>query len=167
MRGTVTDPSGGVLPGVTIKVTNAATGQSQTAVTQANGAYLVPFLPVAVYRVEASSKGFRTAVFEKVEVNVTETKVVDIGLQVGSFTEMVTVQAQSAQVETTSSALGSVTDQHMVENLPLVTRNYTQILGLSPGVSGEVNNSVDIGREAQSSGGHGRVFRGRQQYQRQ
>lgn len=150
LRGTVTDPSGGVLPGVTIKVTNAATGQSQTAVTQANGAYLVPFLPVAVYRVEASSKGFRTAVFEKVEVNVTETKVVDIRLQVGSFTETVTVQAQPAQVETTSSALGNVTDQHMVENLPLVTRNYTQILGLSPGVSGEVTNSADIGRGSSS-----------------
>lgn len=158
LRGTVTDPSGGVLPGVTIKVTNAATGQTQTAVTQANGAYLVPFLPVAVYRVEASSKGFKTAVFEKVEVNVTETKVVDIRLQVGSFTETVTVQAQPAQVETTSSALGNVTDQHMVENLPLVTRNYTQILGLSPGVSGEVNNSADIGRglssEAAATGGY-------------
>jgi hypothetical protein len=158
LRGTVTDPSGGVLPGVTIKVTSAATSQTRTVVTQANGAYLVPFLPVAVYRVEASSKGFKTAVFEKVEVNVTETKVVDIRLQVGSFTETVTVQAQPAQVETTSSALGNVTDQHMVENLPLVTRNYTQILGLSPGVSGEVNNSADIGRglssEAAATGGY-------------
>jgi hypothetical protein len=158
LRGTVTDPSGGVLPGATIKVTNAATGQTQTAVTQTNGAYVVPFLPVAVYRVEASGKGFKTEVFEKVEVNVTETKVVDIRLQVGSFTETVTVQAQPAPVETTSSALGNVTDQHMVDNLPLVTRNYTQILGLSPGVSGEVNNSADIGRglssEAAATGGY-------------
>jgi len=150
LRGTVTDPSGGVLPGATIKVTNAATVQTQTAITQANGAYVVPFLPVAVYRVEASSKGFKTAVFEKVEVDVTETKVIDIRLQVGSLTETVTVQAQQAQIETTSSALGNVTDQHMVENLPLVTRNYTQILGLSPGVSGEVNNSADIGRGSSS-----------------
>src|SRR5580700_2528591 len=158
LRGTVTDPSGGVLPGATIKVTNAATGQTQTAVTQTNGAYVVPFLPLAVYRVEASGKGFKTEVFEKVEVNVTETKVVDIRLQVGSFTETVTVQAQPAPVETTSSALGNVTDQHMVDNLPLVTRNYTQILGLSPGVSGEVNNSADIGRglssEAAATGGY-------------
>src|SRR5439155_391783 len=50
------------------------------------------------------------------------------------------------QLDTTSSALGHITDQRMVENLPLVTRNYTQILGLSPGVSGEVNNSAAIGR---------------------
>jgi hypothetical protein len=146
VRGTVTDPGGSVLPGVTIKVTNAATGQSQTAVTQANGTYLVPFLPAAIYRVEASSKNFKTAAFHKLEINVTETKVVDIRLEVGSFTETVNVQAQPAQIETSSSALGNVTDQRMVENLPLVTRNYTQILGLSPGVSGEVNNSADIGR---------------------
>ena len=146
VRGTVTDPTGGVLPGVTIKVTNSATGQSQTAVTQANGTYLVPFLPAAIYRVEASSKSFKTAAFHKLEINVTETKVVDIRLEVGSFTETVNVQAQPAQIETSSSALGNVTDQRMVENLPLVTRNYTQILGLSPGVSGEVNNSADIGR---------------------
>ena len=146
LRGTVTDPTGGVLPGVTIKVTNAATGQSQTTVTQANGTYLVPFLPAAIYRVEASSKSFKTAAFHKLEINVTETKVVDIRLEVGSFMETVNVQAQPAQIETSSSALGSVTDQRMVENLPLVTRNYTQILGLSPGVSGEVNNSAEIGR---------------------
>ena len=146
LRGTVTDPSGSLLPGVTIKVTNAATGQSQTAVTQANGTYLVPFLPAAIYRVEASSKSFKTAAFDKAEINVTETKVVDIRLQLGSFTETVNVQAQPAQIETSSSSLGNVTDQRMVENLPLVTRNYTQILGLSPGVSGEVNNSADIGR---------------------
>jgi hypothetical protein len=61
-------------------------------------------------------------------------------------------------VETNSSALGNVTDQRMVENLPLVTRNYTQILGLSPGVSGEVNNSASIGRgdssQAASVGGY-------------
>ncbi len=158
LRGTVTDPSGGVLPGVTIKVTSATTGQTRTAVTQANGVYLVPFLPVAVYRVEASNKGFKTAVFEKVEVDVTETKVVDVHLEVGSFTETVTVQAQPPQLETTSSALGNVTEQRMVDDLPLVTRNYTQILGLSPGVSGEVNNSVDIGRgnssEAAATGGY-------------
>ncbi|HZW96667.1 MAG TPA: carboxypeptidase-like regulatory domain-containing protein, partial [Candidatus Eremiobacteraceae bacterium] len=146
LRGTVTDPSGGVLPGVTIKVTSATTGQTRTAVTQANGAYLVPFLPVAVYRVEASNKGFKTAVFEKVEVDVTETKVVDVHLEVGSFTETVTVEAQLVQIETNSSALGNVTDQRMIDNAPLVTRNYLQILGLSPGVSSEIANAAGIGR---------------------
>jgi len=158
LRGTVTDPSGGVLSAVTIKVTDSATGQTQTVGTQTNGTYFVPFLPAAIYRIEASGKSFKTAVFEKVEINVTETKVVDIRLQVGSFSESVTVQAQLAQIETTSSALGNVTDQRMVENLPLVTRNYTQILGLSPGVSGEVNNSSDIGRgdssQAAATGGY-------------
>src|SRR5207249_6761719 len=69
-----------------------------------------------------------------------------VKLEIGSVKEVVFVEAQPMQLDTTSSALGHITDQRMVENLPLVTRNYTQILGLSPGVSGEVNNSAAIGR---------------------
>src|SRR5437660_10333116 len=61
-----------------------------------------------------------------------------------------TVQAEPMQLETTSSVLGHVTDQRMVENLPLVTRNYTQILGLSPGVSRDAINGSEIGRGSTS-----------------
>ena len=146
LKGVVTDPSGSVVPGVTVKVTSAATGQTRTAITQGNGSYLVPLLPPETYRVEASNKSFKTVVLEDVHVNVTETRTLDVRLQMGSVTETVTVKAEPPQLDTTSSALGHITDERMVENLPLVTRNYTQILGLSPGVSGEVNNSASIGR---------------------
>src|SRR6267154_4295837 len=158
LRGSLSDPSGGVLPGVSIKVPSTTTGETRTALTQCNGAYLIPLLSPGAYRVEASSKNFKTAVFEDVRVDVTETETLDIRLQIGSITETVTVKAEPPQLETTSSALGHVTDERMVENLPLVTRNYTQILGLSPGVSGEVNNSASIGRgdssQAASTGGY-------------
>src|SRR6266853_865055 len=158
LRGSLSDPSGGVLPGVSIKVTSTTTGETRTALTQGNGAYLIPLLSPGAYRVEASSKNFKTAVFEDVRVDVTETETLDIRLQIGSITETVTVKAEPPQLETTSSALGHVTDERMVENLPLVTRNYTQILGLSPGVSGEVNNSASIGRgdssQSASTGGY-------------
>src|SRR3979411_288861 len=110
LRGSVSDPSGGVLPGVSIKVTSTTTEETRTAITQGNGAYLIPLLSPGAYRVEASSNNFKTAVFEDVRVDITETKPVDMRLQIGSTTESVTVKAEPPQLETTSSALGHVTD---------------------------------------------------------
>src|SRR5207302_6285632 len=158
LKGTVTDPSGSVVPGVTIKVTSNETGQSRTAITQGNGTYLVPLLPLGEYRLETSAKGFKSETFQNLPIHVTETALLDIHLQVGAIAETVTVNDAPELVQTNSSALGSVTDQRMVETLPLVTRNYTQILGLSPCVSGEVNNSASLGRgdssHAASTGGY-------------
>jgi Carboxypeptidase regulatory-like domain len=146
LSGTITDPSGRVVAGVTVTVTSATTGQARTVLTQNNGKYLVPLLPPDIYKVEVSSKNFKTAVFERVKINITETAALNAQLQIGSFTQIMTIEAEPEQLDTTSGALGHITDQRVVENLPLVTRNYTQILGLSPGVSGEVNNSASIGR---------------------
>ena len=131
---------------MTITVTSKTTGVVRTATTQNNGKYLVPLLPPGIYKVEASKKDFKTVLFEQVRIGITETATLNMQLQIGSVLEVISIEAEPMQLETTSSALGHITDQRMVENLPLVTRNYTQILGLSPGVSGEVNNSAAIGR---------------------
>jgi Carboxypeptidase regulatory-like domain len=158
LTGTVTDPTGRVVPGVTVTVTSATTGRARTGVTQSNGKYLVALLPPDVYKMEITSKDFKKFVFERVTVNVTETTAVNAQLQVGSVAEIVTIHAEPEQLDVTSPALGHVTDQRIIENMPLVTRNYTQILGLSPGVSGEVNNAGHIGRGdtsmAASTGGY-------------
>jgi len=146
LSGVATDPSGSVLPGVTVSVTNTSTGQTRGTVTQGNGRYLVPLLSPGVYKVEASREGFKTTTFDELRINVTETATLNLLLQIGAVKEVVEIEAQPMQLDTTSSALGHVTEQRMVENLPLVTRNYTEILGLSPGVSGDVTNSAHIGR---------------------
>ena len=146
LSGTATDPSGRVLQGVSIRATDTSSEQVHEATTQSNGHYLVPLLPPGLYKVEASSTGFKTATIDQVRIDVTETASLNFKMEVGSVAEVVSVEARPMQLDITSSALGHVTDQRMVENLPLVTRNYTQILGLSPGVSGEVNNSAAIGR---------------------
>lgn len=150
LTGTVTDPAGSVVPGVTVTMTSTTTGQVRSAQTQSNGRYLVPLMPPGVYRVSASRQDFKTAEFQQVQINITETTTLNVQLQIGSFREVMTVEAAPMQLDTSSSALGHVTDERMVANLPLVTRNYTQILGLSPGVSGEVNNSAAIGRGSSS-----------------
>ena len=146
LKGTITDPSASVVPSVSVKVISRTTGQARTVRTQGNGSYLVPLLPPGDYKVEASANGFKSLVIESVAIHVTETATLDIRLEIGTVAETITVADVGELVETTSSALGNVTDQRMVENLPLVTRNYMQILGLSPGVSAEITDASSIGR---------------------
>src|SRR3981081_932720 len=84
LKGTITDPSGSVVPGVTIKVTSNETAQTRTAITQSNGSYLVPLLPLGEYRLETSAKGFKSVTFQNIAIHVTATALLDIHLQVGS-----------------------------------------------------------------------------------
>ena len=146
LGGTASDPSGNVLPGVSVSVINTATGQVRTTATQGDGRYMVPLLPPGSYKVEATRSGFKTATIEQVRVSITETATLNFKMQVGAINEVISVEAEPMQLDTESSALGHITDERMVEGLPLVSRNYTQILGLSPGVSGDVTNSAHIGR---------------------
>src|ERR1700687_1286703 len=128
LTGTVVDPAGASVPDVQIKVTNEATGDTRTVVSQSNGIYVVPLLLPGSYRLEASKNGFRVTVLKGVRVNVTETGTLNVSLQLGAMTETVTVEATAEQLQTESSVLGRVTNEQMVSTLPLVTRNYTQIL---------------------------------------
>ena len=107
---------------------------------------MVPLLPPGSYKVEATRSGFKTATIEQVRVSITETATLNFKMQVGAINEVISVEAEPMQLDIESSTLGHITDQRMVEGLPLVSRNYTQILGLSPGVSGDVTNSAHIGR---------------------
>src|SRR5436189_267641 len=76
----------------------------------------------------------------------------NIRLQVGAINETVQVDTTAEQLQTETSTLGNVTTSEMVENLPLVTRNYTQIVGLSPGVATDVTNAGGFGRGGGSNG---------------
>src|SRR5258708_4447033 len=146
ITGTVTDPAGSVVPLAEIKVTNAASGDSRTTASTNNGAYLVALLPPGNYRVEVSKPGFKLSSFPNITVNVTETQSLNVRLDVGAVSEQVTVASDAELLQTTSAALGRVTDERMVVELPLSTRNFTQIVGLNPGVSQDVNNATDLGR---------------------
>jgi Carboxypeptidase regulatory-like domain len=152
LNGTVTDPSGGVIPGAKITLISQSTGARRSIVSGPGGTYLIPFLPPDTYRVEASHADFKVAEYQSIHINVTETATLNIRLEVGSAAQTVIVQGSAALLQTTSSALGRVVGQSTIESLPLVTRNYTQILGLSPGTAGDVNDAADIGRGNTSFG---------------
>ena len=145
ITGTVTDPSGSVVPNVEVVIVSEATGAKRTASTGADGTYRFPLLPPGSYRIEASTTGFKAAARSGLPVRVTETTNLDIKLEIGSTNEVVTVDTTPPLAEKESSALGRVTDERSVENLPLVTRNFTQIIGLSPGVNVGVTDASQLG----------------------
>lgn len=157
LTGTVTDTSGALVSSVNITVTSDATGEARTVTSQSNGGYTVPLLLPGSYRVEFSKTGFKQAVKQGLEINVTETARLDVQLEVGGVQEQVTITSDAVLLQTESNALGRVSDRELVSNLPLVTRNYTQIVTLSPGIAAGVTNAAEIGRG--SSGESGGNFR--------
>jgi hypothetical protein len=146
ITGTLTDPAGSVVPQAEVKVTNVETGETRTTVSDSNGSYLASLLLPGVYRVEISKSGFKLLNYPSIRVNVADTATLNARLEVGTVSEQVTVASDAEQLQTASSALGRVTSEKMVVELPLAARNFTQIIGLNPGVSAEVNNATDLGR---------------------
>ncbi len=129
-----------------VKVTNEMTGETRTLATHRDGTFLAPLLLPGTYRVEVGAKGFKTMARTRVPVFVTEKQDLRLALEVGTATQIVEVAAEGSVLKTEDSALGNVTEGEAVQDLPLVNRNYTQIIGLSPGVITNVNNASDLGR---------------------
>jgi hypothetical protein len=145
LTGSVADPSGAMIAEARITTTNEATGEVRAVNSQANGTYAFPLLPPGSYRVEASKSGFKVKVLEGVHINVTETETLKIQLDLGALSEKVVVEGEAEQLQTETSALGRVTDERAIETLPLVTRSFTQIMSLVPGISTEVTNAGALG----------------------
>lgn len=158
--GIVTDVSGSTVTGAQVKVTSESSGEVRTVTTGAAGTYTVPLLAPGAYRLDVTKTGFRTLTIPHVQINVTETSSLNIRLEVGEVSEKVLVEAQTKQLQTESSTLGRLTTGEQVDNLPLVTRNYTQIINLNPGVASEVNDAGAIGRGGTAGLGLGIVSNG-------
>jgi hypothetical protein len=146
LTGTVTDPTGAVVPNVSVTLTSADTAQTRTTTTGADGTYRFTLLPPGNYRVGFAANGFKTVEVPSVTVNVTETPVFNQALDVGTQSEQVTVEANAETVQTATSALGTVVESKAATDLPLTTRNYTNLLGLSAGVNAAVSNATSLGR---------------------
>jgi len=146
LSGTVTDPSGAVVPNVTVTLTSTDTGAVRNSVTGADGAYRFGLLPPGNYKVKFSATGFKPVELPGIVVQVTESPVLNRALEVGAQTEQVTVEANVEAIQTTSSALGTVVASKTATDLPLTTRNYTNLIGLSAGANASVNNASGFGK---------------------
>lgn len=155
IRGTVTDPSGAVLPNVALTATNTQTGQSYVATSQSNGSYEFLQLPVGTYNVSATAPGFQKFSATGIVLNIDQAYVEPVKMTVGQTTETVEVQANSVQVDTTNMQLSNVVDAKQIVQLPLITRNFTQLELIQPGVQASNDRfgtfSANGGQTQQSS----------------
>ncbi len=133
ITGTVSDASGTITPGVKITIVAVETNRSQAFVTDSSGRYASGPLQVGAYRVEAQLTGFKHLVREGVSLQVQETVVVNLELELGEMTQEIKVTETGSQVQTVDSSQGQVIDQRRVVALPLNGRDYIQLALLSEG----------------------------------
>ena len=146
LTGTVTDASGAVVPNAMITATSVDSGQTRTATTAADGSYKLNLLPPGNYRVRFDAAGFRPIEVPSATVNVTETAVLDRTLEVGTQNQTVTVEGEVETIQTANSALGTVVTNKTATDLPLNTRNYTNLLTLSAGANASISNATYVGK---------------------
>ena len=143
--GTITDPSGSVIPGVAITVTNVNTGVTSTGSTNSAGLYRVENLIPGQYTVAAEAKGFEKALRTAFTLEVAQTATIDLSLQLGSVTQTVEVTGATPMLQAQTAELGQVVQHDEVTQLPLVDRNYLKLALLAPGTSSYYNRSFESG----------------------
>jgi Carboxypeptidase regulatory-like domain/TonB-dependent Receptor Plug Domain len=131
--GTIRDASGAAIPGVTVTITNNATAITAKATSNEAGDYEVPSLHVGVYTISASAKGFADAVANNITISVGGRQRIDLSLKVGTTETTVEVSDVALQLETETSERGQTITNYQSAAFPLVTRNYSDLLGLIPG----------------------------------
>jgi hypothetical protein len=135
IHGLVTDASGGVVPSAHVKATQTNTGQVLSTVTGADGAYVLPNLPVGPYRLEVSSPAFSTYAQSGILLQVGNNVQINITLQVGAVSQQVEVSGNATMVETQDTSVSEVIDQRRIIDLPLNGRQATDLILLSGGAS--------------------------------
>ena len=140
ITGTVTDPSGAVIPDATITVTNVSTNARSVVLSTSSGNYAVPQLPTGTYKISVEKQGFKTAVRENLPLLLGQTVREDIGLQVGESSQTVEVAAEAPLLKPETSELSTAISHNEIINLPLAmsgeARSPIDFIALVPGVTG-------------------------------
>jgi Carboxypeptidase regulatory-like domain/TonB dependent receptor/TonB-dependent Receptor Plug Domain len=148
IAGTVKDPNGAVIVRAEVAVSRKAKGDERKVTTDDEGNYAVPLLPPGAYRVTVKAHGFAITVYDPVQVVITETTRIDSNLILAG-PDTVSVRIDPL-LQADGPQLGRVVDSRAVSELPLATRNFTQLLGLSPGTSVELPDNTAVGRNSQN-----------------
>ena len=145
ITGTVTDPTGAVIPGATITVINIETNVAATSVTDATGNFNVPYLAPGTYtvNVEKAASGFSKASRTGVVLSTAQTVQIEIRLQAGATNDTVTITADAAALQTTNAAVGGAVNERVVQTLPNITHNPFAYAALQAGITprGAFNNT--------------------------
>lgn len=147
VTGTVTDPSGAVIPNVRVTATNTATNIANTTQSNDAGIYNFPFLPIGDYTVEAEAQGFKKAVLGPFRIEVNQIARVDVRLAIGQVTESVEITDIAPVLQTESTQTGAVLNSSRLTDLPLNGRNFASLTLLVPGtISTNPQNMTTSGR---------------------
>ncbi len=135
ISGTVTDPTGAIVAGATVTATNVDTGVALSQTTNTQGFYSFQELPVGKYTIDVQKAGFKAYRQTGLVLDVNQALVVDVPLQIGEASEKVEVSSSALHVDTESTQMGEVITGKEMTDVPLVSRSYTDLLTLQPGVA--------------------------------
>jgi len=146
---TVSDPSGALVARAAIVVKSQATQEERDLAGDAEGNFSVPFLAPGNYDLTVRAPGFEPLVLKGVEVRITEISRLKVQLTIGGAKEQIAVSAKPPLVQTENATLGRVIDQETIADLPLVDRNFTEILGLTAGTNSNIVDATQLGAGSQ------------------
>jgi hypothetical protein len=155
ISGTVYDPANRVVGGAVVLAVSDATHVSRSMMTSSEGLFRIPLLLPGTYTVTVTASGFAVKTSPSIEVTVSETASLKITLAIAAASSNVQVASDAEVVDLDSSTLGGVVNERAILALPLANRNYTQVLGLSPGVVVPLPNAAELGRGTQNVAANG------------
>jgi hypothetical protein len=144
IRGTVQDPTGGVLPGATVSITNVATKATFHTVTDERGQYLFAGLFPATYTLTAELEGFKAYQRTDISLSPGENRGLDVRLDIGAQTEVVTVTGQQEVIQTETGAREGVLTAKQIENLSVIGRSSLELLRILPGVVADFTQGESV-----------------------
>ena len=160
LRGTVTDPSGAVVPGANLTAIQSETHVSRATATNESGDYEFPALPVGRYTLGVQAAGFKEARVGEIEVRLGHVSAVDVRLELGPVAQTVNAEAAAPLIEIVNTQVGAVVNDVAVVELPLNARDTYQLLQLQPGVQSQLGSDLFYGSDQPGvvsvNGGRGR-----------
>jgi len=152
LRGRVLDAQGGALPGVTITITNQATGVYRAVLSNGDGTYFATALAPGMYSIAAELTGFKKYMRSDVRLDLGRTTTLDLALEIGGLTESVSVTAETPLVDTTSKQIGGNVTTREVSTLPSINGNFVGMVALLPGIVANISTE-SFGSDAVSVNG--------------
>lgn len=146
LTGTIIDANNASIPNATVKLISHSTSQLRELSTKDSGDFAFTLLPPGRYKLEVTANGFTTVQIDDVRINITQTTSITVHLDPATVAGTVTINADAPLVQQESSQIGRVIEGQTIRQLPLPTRNFQQLLTLSPGTSASVSNNTELGR---------------------
>jgi Carboxypeptidase regulatory-like domain/TonB dependent receptor len=152
IEGTITDPTGALVPNVKVDVLNVNTSYKRSATTDASGFFRFSLLPTGSYTVTTDVSGFGAAKYTDITLSAGQTQTVNISLALAATERSIMVTDQAPLVEPGRTDLGVVVDRNMINNIALASRNPYNFILLQPNVSGSPNVEFGVPRKVNANG---------------